>query len=453
MTRAILLVALLCAPAAHAASGAGLAVLPIPEHASLTAAVRTELRALGYDVQDAAETERVINDARALGAACDVTVRECALELGGVLGARMVVSGLIVAGQLELRGFDVVGEIALGQAQARLDREDVFVARLAVIRLVRPELEVGTLVVDCDVAGATVTVDGKRVGETPLSPQTFSTGAHEVYVAHVDHDSQTHTVVVEFAQTASIEVKLRAGSTTPPAKRAPRGDEEDFVTVAVLDVIGLGGDERAGITAVIVEWLQRKDGVVVVTPAEIAARAGAGGMAALNACTSDDCRALQVTEAVTVDEVLIAEVVRAGTAGAKAKKARAVRLRRVAEPGVIGAIERPLRDESVSVVVPDALGEIYPGFADRPGLEPMSVVAEKPVSPALIGAGVSAGIGIVGLAAGITGAAIPPDPLQPERNAIAASLLWGGFGVCVAGGCATVVLAAVGLLPAERPQP
>ncbi|MFH0900385.1 MAG: PEGA domain-containing protein [Pseudomonadota bacterium] len=81
-------------------------------------------------------------------------------------------------------------------------------ARAAAYRLFAPQSYVGTLRLTVDVAGATVYLDGERIGASPLSPCPVSVGTHALRVTHERYRDWMHFVEVDFDKTASYQIDL-----------------------------------------------------------------------------------------------------------------------------------------------------------------------------------------------------------------------------------------------------
>src|SRR6185369_14928344 len=125
--------------------------------------------------------------------------------IGALAGGALVIGGTVdvMAGgsSVALRVLDVGG--AKTRAQSTLDvgpvdgdakvRERNI--RLLTVRLLAPERERGTIDVAVKQKGATVVVDGKPVGQSPLkAPVEVPPGKHEVYVAAAGFESRIDNV-------------------------------------------------------------------------------------------------------------------------------------------------------------------------------------------------------------------------------------------------------------------
>ena len=82
---------------------------------------------------------------------------------------------------------------------------------------------VGTLVITANVAGATVVVDGRPVGETPLTEElSVSLGAHEVMVEADGHERYLQTVDVGGGERVGIDADLQRRATSAMPSPRPR---------------------------------------------------------------------------------------------------------------------------------------------------------------------------------------------------------------------------------------
>ena len=204
---------LLSLAAAPPGVAADIAVLPIQDaggadNGAITELVRQSAIGFGLDVMSGADTAAVIADATAIAGACELQSAPCALQLGGVAGVSRVVTGSINGTQVQLHLFDVAAQAEVNASFVGVANNPGRAARLATVRLLRPELEMGGLYVSVDVAGATIIVDGVERGVSPASTISLKPGRHEVYITHFEHESQTFAVDVDFAVTTQLNVTL-----------------------------------------------------------------------------------------------------------------------------------------------------------------------------------------------------------------------------------------------------
>jgi hypothetical protein len=92
--------------------------------------------------------------------------------------------------------------------------------RVAAYRLVAPERLVGAIAVLSDVPGATVSLDGHAIGQTPLAGalDRLSVGIHQLDVAREGFTPFSEQVPVRFEKTTQVVVHQNA--TTAAARRA-----------------------------------------------------------------------------------------------------------------------------------------------------------------------------------------------------------------------------------------
>jgi hypothetical protein len=292
------------ADSARGAEQVDLAVLPVSgsdsaQNVTITELLRNSIMGFGLDVLSSDDTAAVIDDAAAFGAACDVKDPACALQLGGIAGVRRVVVGVVAWPQIQLRLYDVAGEKEVKNAFVAIGNDPSRAVRLAAVRLLRPDLEVGGLFVTVDVAGAAIVVDGEERGVSPTSTISLKPGRHEVYITHFDHESQTFSVDINFGATSQLTVKLDTAKRAPKTTTDDDDDNDDgddvtdvaFTRVFVLDVVAPGYDPLAqGLaTQAAVESLQCLEGLLVVTGTDLSALVDEPSAATLSACRADAC--------------------------------------------------------------------------------------------------------------------------------------------------------------------
>jgi len=455
MNRLVVLLGLLCIVAvdAHAAA---VAVLPLAgrqasaERAAMTATLREELRSLDVDVLGGPETEQVITSASALGGTCAVTTAACALQLGGLAGVGTVVVGAVDSGQLTLRALDVASEREVGRVVLPIDvKAPRPTLRLAGIRLLRPDREVGQLAMFVDVEDAIVSIDGTVVGRTPLELQSLRPGPHEVVVSHPVHETQTFTVQAVLGETATLHVELAAGAMPTTSGRRPSGSDE-FRQVVVLDVAPpvLQADRGTRLlaaltTLVLVDELQRLGGVIVVSPADVARAPGVSDVAR---CIDDEC-IRRVLGASFTGDVVVTGLVREVDGVTLVGRRLSLTTGRVAGPFTRRlVVAAPSQRQRMTGLVASLVGGLFADHAVREEMLPDTTLRERfappPVPlPAFIGT-----VGAVVAGAAVTGVtAVGWAGANAERDPSAA--LWGA-GVVVGG-----VVTAAGLSAAIIESP
>ncbi len=450
LIRLVVLQALLSVVAvdAHAAAVAVLPLAgrqPAAERAAITTALREELARVDVDVLGGPDTDRVIQSASALGGTCAVTTAACALQLGGLAGVTTVVVGAVDGGQLTLRALDVASEREVGRVtlpiQTAAPRPTL---RLAAIRLLRPEREVGQLVLFVDVAGAIVSIDGAVVGRTPLDVRPLRPGAHDVVVSHPDHDTQTFTAQIAMGETTTLHVEMAGkGASSSPSVEATGGD--DFRQIVLLDVTASGRvrDERdhlmaALTTLALVDELQRRERVIVVSPADL--DRAPGGPIAVNGCVDDDCLRRVLGARFNGDVIVAGLVIEDDGATLVGRRLQ------LASGRLVGPISRrvllstPAHRQRLAGAAATLVDDLYDDLQLRPDLQPDLTIRERFAPPpvplaAFIGtvSGLAAGVAVTGVsAAGFVGASADNDP---------AANLWGA-GIVVGGVVTAVGLAA-----------
>ena len=230
----------------------------------LEAALVAELTTAGLDVVPPATVAAKVKAAKQpVLRACDGDVG-CLADVGALVGATAVIAGEVgglgdvQVVYLELVDVGTRGEVR--RTQAPLGAKPVEL-RAAVIRLVDPARDVGTLAITSPIDGAVVYVDGRRVGATPLVPLTLAVGAHALRVTHPDARDFVRFVDIEFERTTTITAELprfeaidtaitaTGGIVRPTAVRGPARDPawyRRWWAVAGFSAVVLGGAIVAG---------------------------------------------------------------------------------------------------------------------------------------------------------------------------------------------------------------
>jgi hypothetical protein len=143
--------------------------------------------------------------------------KHCLAELGRLVGASHVVAGEV--GELPegrvvyLEAIDVASEASAGSTTAIFPGDPKLhanEARAAAHRLLSPRSYVGHIGLKIDVAGATLYVDGQRIGKSPLGILTLSVGTHALRITHAQYRDFVRFVDVAFDQTETLDVGLKA---------------------------------------------------------------------------------------------------------------------------------------------------------------------------------------------------------------------------------------------------
>ncbi len=142
----------------------------------------------------------------------------CLGEIGEALGVDVVVTGNVAAlGDSYVLNIKVVqagtgkrlGRIASQPLRGNPD-ELIDAVRLAAYRLLAPEQLLGSITVLSDLVGATVYLDDKEVGKTPLPGPIYKLqlGEHKLDVKAADYRPFQQTVNVRFQKTTRVVVRL-----------------------------------------------------------------------------------------------------------------------------------------------------------------------------------------------------------------------------------------------------
>ncbi len=122
-------------------------------------------------------------------------------EVGGLGRAQVVYLKLIdVRARSEVRS--EVHELG-GAASAEAE------ARAAATRLLAPGRYLGSLVLDSNVRGASIFIDGELRARSPARPFSLPVGAHALRVTHPEYRDFVRFVDIEFGATARVAVDLR----------------------------------------------------------------------------------------------------------------------------------------------------------------------------------------------------------------------------------------------------
>ncbi|HWM89115.1 MAG TPA: PEGA domain-containing protein [Kofleriaceae bacterium] len=163
-------------------------------HAAMLDAVkrarRPELRACDGDVACLADLGQLV--------AADLAIYG---EVGGLGAAQVVYLKLVdVRGRREVRS----SVLELGGPQAA-DAE----ALAAATRLLAPERYIGDVVLETNVRGASIFVDGRLVARSPARPLRVAVGSHALRVTHPEFRDFVRFVDVDFGATSRVSVDLR----------------------------------------------------------------------------------------------------------------------------------------------------------------------------------------------------------------------------------------------------
>jgi TonB family protein len=144
-------------------------------------------------------------------------------------GARVRVNGQATGqtplrlGDLPLGAYEIQVEQGGYEAQTRSVTLDAGSPSAQVrVALARPAaLASGTANILSTPSGAAVSVDGRRVGTTPLSGLKLKPGTRRVEIALDDHETWTGSVDVAAGERGRVEVRLRAIAKPPPPPPTP----------------------------------------------------------------------------------------------------------------------------------------------------------------------------------------------------------------------------------------
>jgi hypothetical protein len=200
----------------------GLGIIDIPRN--LEQYLRNSIGTIeGFLVLSATDVQMTLQDPknRAI-AACGGGV-ECASRTGKLVGADVVVIGSLTglgdAFSLNLRAVDVVKAKELSRYLASVSGRDKLIpeVRLAAYSLVAPERIRGWLVVDLDIEGVEIVVDGKPVGTTPLAKPVddLTPGTHTIEIKHPGYKPLSQQVEIRPFEPTRLTISLESSAGKP----------------------------------------------------------------------------------------------------------------------------------------------------------------------------------------------------------------------------------------------
>ena len=137
----------------------------------------------------------------------------CLTELGKVVGADLVVAGEAGGlGDVKIVYLQLV-EVSRGRlvrsTTLEVDDGDSGGAAGAAYRLLAPDRYVGTMSLEVDTPGASIYVDGKRVGKSPAPPIELSVGTHALRVTHPEYRDFVRFVDIGFGANTTLDAALQ----------------------------------------------------------------------------------------------------------------------------------------------------------------------------------------------------------------------------------------------------
>jgi hypothetical protein len=148
----------------------------------------------------------------------------CAIDIGKVVGADRVVFGTIgAAGEaysLNARSVDVKSGKESGKHTALIaGSRDALIPeiRLAAFKLLAPERIRGSLIVEINVDGVAVEIDGQQIGVTPLKEpvKNLAPGSHVVVVRRPGYSEFQQEFAIKPFETAKLRIKLEGAQKQP----------------------------------------------------------------------------------------------------------------------------------------------------------------------------------------------------------------------------------------------
>lgn len=157
----------------------------------------------------------------------------CLARLGKAVGATHVVHGEIGGlGDVEVLYLTVI-EVGQGRelrsttaviGSTEADKS----ARAAAFQLLAPERYTGTLRLAIDIEGASIYIDGQRLGTSPRPPLALPVGTHAVRITHPEFHDFVRFVDIVFAEELELQVPLQefpiVASNLAHTPRTPRSN-------------------------------------------------------------------------------------------------------------------------------------------------------------------------------------------------------------------------------------
>ncbi len=234
--------------------------------ARLESLLTQEMGRLAGDIVPSIKTQQVQHRYRRLRR-CEGADR-CLAAIGRRLRARFIVSGTLASlGQdyvVTLKAVDTRTGISVRRISETLSgqRDQLIEAvRVAAYRLLRPEQLRGTLQVMVNIAGATVYLDGKRVGVSPLrSPLSgLKVKEHTLRITHPEFVDFIRKVKVRFQKTSLVRVVLNRpkvdahrpihkGPLPPVVEDRPTPWYSTWWFWTIVGVVAVGAGTAVGLT-------------------------------------------------------------------------------------------------------------------------------------------------------------------------------------------------------------
>ncbi|MBK9035999.1 MAG: PEGA domain-containing protein [Myxococcales bacterium] len=136
----------------------------------------------------------------------------CLAELGSLLGVSTVVfgevGGLGDVQVLSLGAIDVASKKEQRRVRVSLGEASEGGVAGAVTRLLDPDKFLGDLQLKVSVDGASIYVDGKRLGKSPTPLVRLPVGPHALRITHPEHRDYVRFVDIGFGAATTVEVAL-----------------------------------------------------------------------------------------------------------------------------------------------------------------------------------------------------------------------------------------------------
>ncbi|MEY3902155.1 MAG: hypothetical protein RL189_1461, partial [Pseudomonadota bacterium] len=172
-------------------------------------------------------------------------MREYGFPLSKLSGNLLVSShpkgALVIVGNVPLGRTPLEVKNELGNAQIRLELDDYF-SELREVNFTEASREEkfelrakdGKISVLSEPAGATVRVDGRVVGKTPLKDVVVAGGRRRVNLKLDEFEEFNSSIIVRASRTAAVSAKMTASASIQPlAADAPEKVQDDYISTAI----------------------------------------------------------------------------------------------------------------------------------------------------------------------------------------------------------------------------
>ena len=171
----------------------------------------------GFNVVPPIDIQMAMRDPRNEAVAACGGGPDCAVQLGRLVGADMVVFGTIStigeAFSLNLRVMEVKRGREKAREKSRISgHRDLLIpeVRIATYKLLAPDRIRGSLLVEIDIEGVEIEIDGEKVGTTPLTEpiENLTPGRHVVVLKRPGFSEFKKEFIIKPFETAKLKLEL-----------------------------------------------------------------------------------------------------------------------------------------------------------------------------------------------------------------------------------------------------